>query len=99
MISTEQVDAVMTVGQVDFFSNNGSIQRESVKPLADVLAVEYNPVRRQLYVSDDSHKNYSIFTLNLLGDSELVPLIKSKYSTFYNQLFSKPIQRLIVSIY
>ena len=78
VVTTEQVDPELTMGQVDFFDSNGSLQKGTVKPLADVQAVEYDPIQEQLFVSDDAHANYSIFTVNLRGIKKLSPLIRSK---------------------
>ncbi|KAJ9597693.1 hypothetical protein L9F63_011447 [Diploptera punctata] len=77
VVTTEQVDANVITGQVDFFNRNGSLQKGTVKSLTDVQALAYNPVKDSLFVSDDTNKNYSIFTLNLRGSNkDLFHLLK-----------------------
>ncbi|PSN56862.1 hypothetical protein C0J52_00666 [Blattella germanica] len=77
VVSTEELDKTIA-GQIDFFNtkNNDSLLGQPLKPYADLQALAYDPIRQQLFLSDDNHQNYSIFTVSLQGNSVLTPFIK-----------------------
>jgi hypothetical protein len=70
--------AVVTTSEIDLFSDTGNLTGKLPKPTAELQSLEFDPVNEVLFVSDDTNRNVSIYTLNLRGDGALEPFIQSE---------------------
>jgi hypothetical protein len=70
--------AVVTTNEIDLFSDTGNLTGKLPKPAAELQSMEFDPVNEVLFVSDDTNRNVSIYTLNLRGDGALEPFIQSE---------------------
>jgi hypothetical protein len=70
--------AVVTTSEIDLFSDTGNLTGKLPKPTAQLQALEFDPVNKVLFVSDDTNSSFSIFTVNLREDGILTPLIQSE---------------------
>jgi hypothetical protein len=70
--------AVVTMDEVDFFSDEGKIIEKLKKPSANLRSLEFDPINQMLFISDDTDSNYSIFTFSLQGNQDFRPFVESK---------------------
>lgn len=70
--------AVVTTSEIDLFSATGNMTHTLPKPTADLQSLEFDPVNKSLFISDDTNSNVSIYILNPQGDEVLRPFIQSE---------------------
>jgi len=88
--------AVVTTNEIDLFSDTGNLTGKLPKPAAELQSMEFDPVNEVLFVSDDTNRNVSIYTLNLRGDGALEPFIQSE--NCINFVFSCQLVNLLCDI-
>ena len=69
--------AVVTTSEIDLFNDTGKLTGKLLEQSAELQSLEFDPVNKVLFVSDDTNSNVSIYTLNL-QDGALEPFIQSE---------------------
>lgn len=60
---------VVTQTQFQFLTNN-TIDRTAADELKNMVAATYDPIKKDIYISDSNHKAGSIFRIKTVGDSK-----------------------------
>jgi hypothetical protein len=73
--------AVVTTREINLFNDTGNLTDTLQQPTADLQSMEFDPVNKVLFVSDDTkNSNYSIYAVSLQGDEAgaFKPFIQSE---------------------
>lgn len=72
---------VVTPAQIQFFKNK-VIEMSAADQLKDMVAITYDPIKKDIYVSDANQKDGIIFRIRNTGDgayTAVEPIVASMY--------------------
>lgn len=76
---------VVTQGQIQFFTNN-VIDKTVDIPLGRMIAMAYDPTRKDLYVRANNNEFGGVFRIKTTGDrayAAVEPIVGSKLTSFF----------------
>lgn len=77
---------MVTPAQLQFF-NNKTVETSAADRLKDMVAIAYDPVKKDVYVSDANQKVGSIFRIKTTGDDAYTSVEPIVASTYFNRVY------------